>query len=77
MCRTFPTRTPSQVFGLWDDVIALDFDCAAAWVFRRGEDRKAIDLAKLQSAMLWGTGESDGGGNEQRNVQSLANGFFR
>lgn len=74
MCRTFPGRTPAQIFGLWDEVVALDFDCAAAWVFRRGEDRKAFELAKAQAVMMWGTG--DVGETTEQNLQQRANEFF-
>lgn len=76
-CRSFPTRRPSDVLGIDDEVVAEDFNAAAAWVLKQGDDQQAINLAKLQAALMWGgtVGGSDGG-SQPTNFQNKANDFF-
>ena len=77
-CQQFPTRRPSEVLGITDDVVAEDFNQAAAWVLRQGDDRRAIDLAKIQAGFTWGGGSSDSAEspNKHINTQHQAHAFF-
>lgn len=77
-CQQFPKQRPSDVLGITDKVVAEDFNAAAAWVVRQGEDRRAIDLAKIQAGFTWGNGSSDSGepDNKHINAQEHAHAFF-
>lgn len=47
MCRTYRQR-PSEVVGIEDDRLALDFDLAMAAI-HRAESRSKVDTAVAQS----------------------------
>lgn len=79
-CRSFPTKRPSDVLGIADEVVAADFNQAAAWVLRRGDDLTAVDMLKLQTRLIWGSGgkedDDSGENNKVVSLQERANAFF-
>lgn len=47
-------RLPSQLLGLDDEVVALDFDMAAAWKLQEFEDQREECLRLKTAAAMWG-----------------------